>query len=106
VPLRESVVVSRRVFACWWVERRVARVLAAYQFKYCKNEMLTEGKEEGDSHDDDFHPKFPGATITMFVMQRSAARELNHLPALDAASFALVSFINPRVDLQKFYEAE
>jgi hypothetical protein len=36
----------------------------------------------------------------------SAACELNHLPALDAASFALVSFINPRVDLQKFYEAE
>jgi hypothetical protein len=33
--------------------------LAAYQFKYCINELQTEGKEDGDSHDDDFLPKFP-----------------------------------------------
>ena len=80
--------------------------MVAYQLKYCINELQTEGKEDGDSHDDDFHPKFPGATITMFVMQRSAACELNHLPVLDTASFALVLFINLRVDLQKFHEAE
>ena len=48
----------------------------------------------------------PSSLSDNYKMQRPAACELNHLPVLDTASFALVLFINLRVDLQKFHEAE